>query len=206
MRNDLALVLAEAVDRAAISGSGAGAEPLGILGVAGTTVVPMGTNGAAFTPSAAADMIGGVANSNGSVNFPMDNFGYAPSQGGAPANMGGTAGFLSNSKVTTAMLKLVGTDNLPMGIATILHGQRYLWSNIVPSNLTKGSGTNLSAMAFSGAWNDLLIGYWSQFDLLVNPYESAAYSKGNVSVRAMLTCDVAVRHPESFSIVKDIVA
>lgn len=49
-----------------------------------------------------------------------------------------------------------------------------------------------------GDFSDLIIGYWSAFDLLVNPYETAAYSKGNVLVRAMLTCDVALRHVESF--------
>jgi hypothetical protein len=57
-----------------------------------------------------------------------------------------------------------------------------------------------SGVAIFGNWADLLFGYWSAFDLLVNPYESAAYSKGNISVRAMLTCDVAVRRPESFAV------
>jgi hypothetical protein len=37
------------------------------------------------------------------------------------------------------------------------------------------------------------------FDLLVNPYESTAYSKGNVSVRGIVTMDVAIRHIESFA-------
>ncbi|HLO74867.1 MAG TPA: hypothetical protein VK196_00245, partial [Magnetospirillum sp.] len=50
-----------------------------------------------------------------------------------------------------------------------------------------------------GRWSDLLIGYWSAFDLLVNPFESEAYKKGNVQVRAMLTADVAVRRAESFT-------
>jgi len=53
--------------------------------------------------------------------------------------------------------------------------------------------------AIFGKWSDLIIGYWSSFDLLVNPYESVAYSKGNVQVRAMLTCDITVRHIESFA-------
>jgi predicted phage gp36 major capsid-like protein len=48
-----------------------------------------------------------------------------------------------------------------------------------------------------GRWSDILLGYWSVFDLLVNPYESTAYSKGNVSVRGIVTMDVAIRHIES---------
>ena len=42
--------------------------------------------------------------------------------------------------------------------------------------------------------------------MLVNPYETSAYSKGNVLVRAMLTCDMAVRRPQSFAAIKDVVA
>jgi hypothetical protein len=65
------------------------------------------------------------------------------------------------------------------------------------------AGSPDTASAIFGNWSDLLVGYWSAFDLLVNPYESTAYSKGNVQVRAMLTADVAVRHPESFVVADD---
>ena len=46
----------------------------------------------------------------------------------------------------------------------------------MPSNLTKGTGTNLSAIIY-GNWADLIIGYWSAFDLLVNPYAAGAYAR-----------------------------
>ena len=55
-----------------------------------------------------------------------------------------------------------------------------------------------------GNWSDLLLGYWSAFDLLVNPYESTAYSKGNVQIRGMLTMDVQVRQPASFAAIQDL--
>ena len=35
-------------------------------------------------------------------------------------------------------------------------------------------------------------------DILVNPYAEPAYSRGGVQVRAMATCDVALRHPQGF--------
>jgi len=50
-----------------------------------------------------------------------------------------------------------------------------------------------------GDWSSLLIGVWSSVDLLVNPYESVAYSKGNVQIRGMCTVDCALRHAESFA-------
>lgn len=115
--------------------------------------------------------------------------------------------FLTNNKVKVATSKLRdGQGNyLGYGPEGVFAGERVEFSGNVPSNLTKGTGTNLSAV-LCGDWSQLLIGYWSAFDLLVNPYESTAYAKGNVSVRAMLTCDIAVRYAEAFAASTDVVA
>lgn len=186
VRNDFAQVLAGLIDKAAIAGSGSGAEPTGILNTAGVGALAMGTNGAAWTADASRDLIG-------KVDIPD-----APNT---------SRGFLSTNKVKVAASKLKdGQGNyLGFGEAGVWAGERAEFSSNVPSNLTKGSGTNLSAVIY-GNWADLLIGYWSAFDFLVNPYESTAYAKGNVSVRAMATCDVAVRYVESFAASKDVVA
>ena len=109
------------------------------------------------------------------------------------------------TQVMVAAMKLKDGQGLPFGLSTVFAQQRAEFADTVPSNLTKGSGTGLSALIY-GNWADLLIGYWSAFDVLVNPYESTAYAKGNVQVGAMLTCDIAVRYPESFAAAKDIVA
>jgi HK97 family phage major capsid protein len=66
----------------------------------------------------------------------------------------------------------------------------------VPSNLTKGSGTNLSAILF-GNFSDLMIGMWGGLDLQVDPYTGGA--AGTVRVRVLQDVDVAVRYVESFS-------
>ena len=89
--------------------------------------------------------------------------------------------------------------------AGTLAGYPLAISNLVPSNITKGAGVNLSALIFGNWSSDLLIGYWSAFDLLVNPYESTAYTKGNVQIRGMLTADIKLRHPESFAKTADII-
>ncbi len=49
-----------------------------------------------------------------------------------------------------------------------------------------------------GDFSQMLLGIWSEVDILVNPYAETAYSKGNVLVRAMMTAGAAVRHPEAF--------
>lgn len=186
VRDDFAQVLASIVDAAAIAGTGTANQPLGLLNTPGIDSVALGTNGLSYSADASRDLIGKIDIADG------------PNTSRA---------FLSNNKVKTSALKLKdGQGNyLGFGPNGVFAGERVEFSSNVPSNLTKGTGANLSAVIY-GDWSQLLIGYWSAFDLLVNPYESTAYAKGNVSVRAMLTCDTAVRYVEAFAATQDVVA
>lgn len=184
VRADFAAVLAETLDAAAIAGTGTGNQPRGVLNTPGIGSVAMGTNGGALTYDAVADLMGAVADANAEA---------------------GSLAFVTNTRVRRAASKLKDAQNRPYGLDTVFQGMPRAFTNIVPANLTKGTGTNLSALIY-GNWSDLLLGLWSELDLLVNPYEAAAYAKGNVQVRAMMTVDIAVRHPESFAAITDIVA
>ncbi|MBR4133097.1 MAG: phage major capsid protein, partial [Bacteroidales bacterium] len=76
------------------------------------------------------------------------------------------------------------------------------WTNLVPSNLTKGSASgSCSAMIF-GNWEDLYIGHWGGVDIVIDPYTLAAYG----DVRFVLNSwdDCAVVEPKSFAAIKDI--
>lgn len=188
VRNDLSNVLAVELDRAAVNGSGSNNEPTGVLNTAGIGVVAIGTNGGAPTWDHIVSLIGSVEQNN----------------------VLGT-GFLTNSKVKASLSKTF--LNSTYGEIPIwqfaqdgegrLAGYRALTSANVPSNLTKGTGTNLSAIIF-GNWSDLLIGQWGVLDLLLDPYTLAA--SGGMQVVAMLDVDIAVRHPESFAVIKDAIA
>jgi HK97 family phage major capsid protein len=184
VRADLAEVLARALDGAAISGTGASNDPTGILATSGIGNVAVGTNGGALTYDLVADLWGAVADANA---------------------LGQAMSFLGNTKVKRAASKLKDSQARPYGLDVVFQGEQQAWSNLVPSNLTKGTGTNLSALIY-GNFSDLVIGLWSELDILVNPFEATAFSKGNVQVRAMMTVDIAVRHPESFAAIKDIAA
>lgn len=61
-----------------------------------------------------------------------------------------------------------------------------------------------SGYAILGDWSQVMLGIWSEIDLLVNPYAETAYRRGGVLVRAMSTVDVAVRHPEAFVVASDV--
>lgn len=181
VRADFAAILAAAVDRVAINGGGTN-EPDGILQTAGIGSVAAGTNGGALTLDLVADLVGAVEDADAAE---------------------GALAYLTNTKVKRAAMKLKDGNAVPYGLEKVFPDYGRAFTNLVPSDLTKGTGTDLSALIF-GNWSDLLLGYWDAFSLLVNPYEADAYAKGNVSIRAMLTCDVAVRHPESFAAITDL--
>ncbi|MFC7301005.1 phage major capsid protein [Cognatiluteimonas weifangensis] len=69
-------------------------------------------------------------------------------------------------------------------------------SNQVPAGV--------AASAIFGDWAQVLLGLWSELDVLVNPYESTAYARGGVMVRAMATCDIGIRHIEAFQWADDV--
>jgi HK97 family phage major capsid protein len=156
------------MDRVAILGGGAN-EPTGILAASGVQTQAYGTS----LFHTGAEMIG-------KANV---------------ANVGARRAFLSTERVRTIAMKALTTDKLPVGVDTIFHGQPTAFTNLAPDTL--GTGNNESALIY-GDFSELLIGLWSALDVLVNPYEGTAYSKGNVMVRAMATADIALRHPAAF--------
>ena len=82
-------------------------------------------------------------------------------------------------------------------------GRRFEVSNNVPSNLSKGTGSNLSAVIY-GNFNDLLIGLYGTTEILVDPYTD--FAKGTTGVRVLQSIDIAVRHAESFAAMQDAIA
>ncbi len=179
LRNDLSYLLREALDRAAIVGGGAN-EPVGILDMPGLNVLSIGTNGGALSLDITADMIGAIDD-----------------------DAGGSRGFLINPKTRTAAMKLKDANDTPFGVNAVFHGEPVAFSRALPSDLTKGTGTGLSAIIY-GVWSDLIIGYWSAVDIVPNPYHSDVASKGGLLLHAFLDADVAVRHVESFVAVTDV--
>jgi HK97 family phage major capsid protein len=61
-----------------------------------------------------------------------------------------------------------------------------------------------TGVAILGDWSQVMLGIWSEIDILVNPYAQPAYGRGGVLIRAMSTVDIAVRHPEAFVVARDI--
>ena len=169
VRQMLSRNIALEIDRAAISGTGANAQPTGILNAAGVPTVAYDT-----------DLFITTANMIAAADI---------------ANVGSSRGYVSTNGVKAAAAKTRDATGHPIPFAEIFHGEPVQFSNQVPSNLAPAG--NKHGLVY-GDWSDFLIGIWSQLDILVNPYAETAYSKGNVLVRAMATVDFGVRRPASF--------
>jgi HK97 family phage major capsid protein len=191
VRNDIATVLALALDAGCITGQGAAGEILGILNVTGIGAVSCGTpNGGAPTWDNIIALETEVAIDNADV---------------------GALGYLTNAKVRgklKATQKFSGTNGDPVwenggqepGMG-MLNGYKAGVSNQVPSNLAEGgSGNVLSAIIF-GNWAEYILGLWSGLDVLVDPYTLA--SSGAIRIINHQDVDSAVRHAESFSAAVD---
>ena len=66
------------------------------------------------------------------------------------------------------------------------------------------TGTPNTGRLILGDFSQVLLGLWGSVDLLVNPYAESAYARGGVLIRAMMTADMNVRHPQAFVVADDV--
>jgi HK97 family phage major capsid protein len=196
VRRQLERAIAEALDSAAISGdSGAvSSQPDGILNINSINTVTIGTNGGAMTYPKVVEMETKIATDNA-------DFGRL-----AYLTTPGVRGQLKTTEKATNTGMFVWSDGpLPTDPSQPrvdeVNGYRAFVSTQVPSDLTKGSGTDLHAMIF-GNFEELIIGQWGGLDIVVDPYSQK--KKAQIEITANTWWDIAARHPESFCAVSEI--
>ncbi len=86
-------------------------------------------------------------------------------------------------------------------------GSGFLYDNGLMAGLSLAASKSVpTGKLILGDFSQVMLGVWSEVDILVNPYAEPAYSRGGVQVRAMATVDTAVRHPEGFVVASEAVA
>ncbi len=174
IRDDLAAVLAQAIDSALIKGGGAN-EPTGVLATAGIQTA----NLSSLTWANVLGMLQKLDIVNASA-----------------------ANIVASTKVKA---KLMGTLKSAGVAGYLLEGGRMADLPCYFSNqVAEKTGAPNTGKLIAGDWSQVMLGIWSEVDLLVNPFDSTAYARGGVLVRAMATCDIAVRHPNAFVFAEDI--
>jgi HK97 family phage major capsid protein len=183
LRKEIAKTHAIAIDGAAINGSGSANQPLGILGTAGITTVPLGTNGAAPTYA------GIVALEEALLLANVDE---------------GSVGVLTNPKVKAALRQTyINAGSLPVWGKFGLLDYQSLVSTNCPSNLTKGTGSSLSAIIMAD-WSNLVIGEWGAFEIIVDPFTSK--KKAMIEFASYQMVDVGLLRPTAFAVAVDAIA
>jgi HK97 family phage major capsid protein len=184
VREDMIREIALAIDKAAISGSGVGPEPKGILNYA-INSVPLATDGAAPSFADIVAMTAEIEDDNADLS---------------------TMKWLTNTKVKAKLMltpmQSSGVEgNFVLKDPSNLMGYSFNVSNQVPKNLTKGNGTNLSALIL-GCWDQLIVGEWGVLEILPNIY-GKQYEVGGVEIRCIKSLDMCLRHEQSFCAITD---
>ena len=184
-RADFAAALAQAIDEVVVEGGGSH-EPSGVLDKVSRT---------ARTNS---DPANGVAVAISEVYDLMETV--------DEANIGqGRRGFLLGFPLKYHAMQQVlfpSTDRTWWQNGQLVGG-RAVVSNIAPT-ATRGSLTDAPTLIY-GNWSDVILGYWQDLDVLVNPYATSAYAAGAVQIRIMAHADVAIRHDEAFGYLDGII-
>lgn len=181
--NEINQAIANALDLAAVNGSGTG-QPLGILNNSNVNVIATATNGSAPSWDLIVDSETSVFVEN--ANAARMNYLVNPK----------TRGKLKKTKHEA------GSLNYIMALDGQVNGYDSAVSNHVPSNLAKGTGSNLSAMIF-GDFSQLLVNMWGFMDLSVD--EFSRKKEGLVEVTVNIFADVLVKQPKAFSVVKGLI-
>ena len=170
VRNDLMTVLAIEKDRAALKGTGASGEPLGIYGTANksTSVTLAGAN--SMTYANAVQFEANVALNNAD----MGSLGYLTSVQAK-----------ANAKL---IAEINSTNSNPVWKGDMVNGYTARATNQL---------TTLPSVIF-GNWSDLIIGDWASNEVIVDPYSLSM--QGQVRIVMQQLTDVAIRHAKSFSI------
>lgn len=185
VRNDLSRVIAIELDRAGINGSGSGAEPQGILQNSSVTTVAMGANGAAPTWAKTVELESTIA----AANADSGNMAYLTS-------------CVGRGKMKTTEKGSAGYPVYLWGDQNQVNGYRAMATNQVPSNLTKGTGTNLTAMIF-GDFSTVMYAFWGGLDVLVDPYTQS--SSGGIRVVALIDATLKILQTERLAKIVDLI-
>lgn len=192
IRQDFLKSMAIAIDEAALNGTGSGGQPKGILHHEKVTVLNGDTNGVVLTYDHIVDLETKVAEADATG----ENMAYA-------ANAT-TVGQLKKLKNQNGDLAWYTAPGAVSGTPGQINGYNVARSNIIPSDLTKGSATKGCSALIFGDFSQLLIGQWGAVEITANPFETNAYRSGSIELRIINMVDIGIRQPKAFAVMKDV--
>lgn len=185
IKNKILECHATMIDRAAFVGSGQNGQPTGVLNTTGIVKVAAGDNGGAVDWKKVVALETAINSAN--------------------ANRGRMA-YATNAKVLGELKTTEKFANSARPLSEdgkVLNGYPMEWTNLIPSDLKKGTGTGLSALIFAN-WADLVVAQWGGIDFVIDPYTAALQAEIIMVLNAWN--DVKVVEPKSFAAIVDVIA
>ena len=181
IKQDLAAVLALAMDYGAIQGGGTN-EPVGLLSDTNISTVTLGANGGTITFTSLLDARYNVSSSSGDI---------------------GNLAWVSNPTQERQLSRVQGfSTNAPLLTDGRVFGKPFYSSTQMPKNLTKGTSTTICSGIIYGNWSECFVGVWGDaVEFIIDPY--AKRRQALIEITAALMGDVGARHAASFSVLKD---
>jgi HK97 family phage major capsid protein len=186
VRMDLAMIVAIAIDAAAIAGTGVSNQPTGILSQSGVGSVTLGANGAIPKWDDLTAIEETLALANADV---------------------GALGWVTTPSIRRRLRKVSKLDFAAAGDPAWQDGRLLDYpaeaTNAVPSNLTKGTSTTICHAIIFGNWQDLIVAGWgaNYVDIVVDPFTKK--KQNMIEITSYTGVDIGLRHPASFVKVTD---
>ncbi len=189
VKADVAAAMADALDQAAIAGTGSGAQPLGIINVPGI----LNVDAQSFTKRVQLwEIMQSMETKVDEANALRGKLGYAfhprikkflaLARTGAVAE-DGFGGFVANP-----------SNPLTKGQLEAILGYPYETS----TNFTITDSSPDTTYALFANWAELIIGMWQGITIMASQEASDAFAKNQTWIRIVQECDVMLRHKESF--------
>jgi HK97 family phage major capsid protein len=185
LRAEIARAFMQALDQACLIGQPANNQPAGLLTLPGVPIVSGGTNGAAPSWSNLVEMERTVAAANGSLS---------------------AGAWLTNSSVVAKLRqtqRASGLDFILAGESQLL-GYPLRSSELVPSNLSKGTSDGVCSALLFGDFSQAIVAFWgpAAVDLLVD--DASLSTHGMVRLVARADVGFGVRNPAAFVMMNDL--
>jgi HK97 family phage major capsid protein len=195
MRRDFARIAALELDRVALNGAGT-LEPVGISNMASIPTLALGSDGGVFDWTTAVEAEGMLEDASALV--PDGKFAFI------------THGKVKRRLKLTRIPQYSGDPGGAYIVPPIISdraladmlGYPIFTTSQVRTNLTKGSGSNLSEVYF-GNFADLLIGVWGNLEILATNVGGNAWVQNAMEIRMIMNVDVTVRNLESVVYIND---
>ena len=114
-------------------------------------------------------------------------------------------GIIESSRTAETFAGLVDTLGQPLEAPSYVSDIPTYETNQVPNNLTQGTAKEIASEVFVGRWSDLLIGVRPTLGVRLRQLNERFADNLQIGLLAWLRADIAVAHPQSFSVIQGVI-